>query len=151
MKCLAVLLLAAAACGPKSSSATLPGDDTTAVSVLPDVPFEELDHEQRIQFMKEQVVPTMRPLFQQHDPGKFADFDCRTCHGDGADKGEFHMPNDQLPKLNFADMSKLEKRDVDWMTSTIKPTMAKLLREPEYSPEVPQGFGCAGCHPVEGA
>jgi cytochrome c551/c552 len=139
MKCVALgsLLLAAAACGPKSAPAN---------AVLPDVPFEQLDHDQKIQFMKESVVPTMAPLFQAHDGEKFADFGCKTCHGEAADRGHFHMPNDKLPKLNLADMSKYKQRDIDFMANEIKPTMAKLLREPEYSEAEPQGFGCLHCH-----
>jgi len=148
--CLALALIVAAACGSKSaSSSTTPGGGEATV-VLPDVPFEQLDHEQKIAFMKQKVVPAMAPLFQQHDPEEFKDFGCKTCHGEGAAKGEFHMPSDALPKLNFQDMSKFDKADIEWMSNVIKPEMAKLLQEPEYSPENPQGFGCMHCHSVEG-
>lgn len=146
MKLLAVLfLLVAAACGPKPGGST-PG----ATGVLPDVPFDQLDHDQRIAFMKEKVVPTMAPLFQKHDPDKYKGFDCRSCHGKAADKGEFHMPNDALPKLNFADMSKYKPADIEWMKVDIKPAMARLLRDAEFSPDNPQGFGCLHCHIAEG-
>ena len=146
---LSSLLLAA--CGSKSSSTTTPTGEGqgSAVAALPDVPFEDLDHDQQIQFMKERVVPTMAPLFQQHDAEEFKDFGCKTCHGPGAEKGEFEMPNNELPKLTFADMSKFKKEDIEWMSKVIKPEMAKLLKEPEYSPENPEGFGCGHCHPVE--
>jgi hypothetical protein len=117
-----------------------------ATAVLPDVPFENLDHDQRIQFMKQVVVPTMKPLFQEHKPGQYGKFGCKTCHGDDADRGEFHMPSDKLPKLNFADMSKFQERDIDWMKNVVKPTMARLLKEPEHSQDNPKGFGCLHCH-----
>jgi hypothetical protein len=147
MKLLAVVLfVATAACGQKPGGTT-PGG---ATGVLPDVPFEQLDHDQRIQFMKEKVVPTMSALFQKHDPEKYKGFDCKTCHGKAAEKGEFHMPNDGLPKLNFSDMSKFKPADIEWMKSEIKPQMAKLLREPEFAPDNPQGFGCLHCHTAEG-
>lgn len=150
MKYLVLLVpVVAAACGSTPSTSTTTSGGGGATAVLPDVPFEELDHDQRIEFMKQTVVPTMMPLFQQHDPEEFKDFGCKTCHGEGADQGEFHMPNDGLPKLNFADMSKFEPEEVEWMTRTIKPTMAQLLREPEYSEQNPQGFGCLHCHGTE--
>src|SRR5437870_4825112 len=76
--------LLAAACGSKSpSSTTTPtgggggGSGEVAAKPLPDVPFDNLDHDQRIQFMKEKVVPTMEPLFKAHDATKFADFGCK--------------------------------------------------------------------------
>lgn len=122
------------------------GGEGGATVVLPDVPFEQLDHDQRIAFMKQVVVPEMKPLFQNHNPGKYAKFGCRTCHGPDADKGLFHMPSDAVPKLNFADMSRFQEVDIEWMKNEIKPTMARLLKEPEHSAENPQGFGCLHCH-----
>lgn len=116
-----------------------------AREVLPDVPFALLDHDQRVQFMKERVVPVMKPLFVQHDAHEFADFGCKTCHSEA---GRFEMPNAELPRLDFTDMSKHDARDVEWMTTVVQPTMAKLLRVPERSPDRPDGFGCAHCHPL---
>lgn len=145
-------LVLAAACGGSKTPATATtggGGTGSAMAVLPDVPFEKLDHDQQIQFMKEVVVPTMTPLFQQHDAKKFAEFGCKTCHGEGAEKGEFDMPNPKLPKLNFKDMSKFKKEDLEWMGKVIKPEMAKLLKEPEYSDATPDGFGCVHCHTAE--
>jgi len=157
MKLLAAFasLVLATACGSKAPATTTTaggggGSAGSATPVLPDVPFEKLDHDQQIQFMKEVVVPTMGPLFQAHDPKEFAEFGCKTCHGPGAEKGEFDMPNPGLPKLNFADMSKHKKEDLEWMGKVIKPQMAKLLKEPEYSAENPTGFGCGECHTIEG-
>ncbi len=155
MKLLAVLasLVVAAACGSKTPATTTTGgggDLGSASPVLPDVPFEKLDHDQQIQFMKEKVVPAMAPIFKDHDAKEFAEFGCKTCHGDGAEKGEFDMPNPNLPKLNFADMSKYKKEDLEWMGGQVKPTMAKLLQESEYTPENPTGFGCLNCHTAEG-
>ena len=156
-----IAALLVAACGSKSSSsATTPGHDHdhmagsgssawTPGSPLPDVPFDSLDHEQRIQFMKEKVVPTMEPLFKNHDAKKFAEFGCKTCHGEGADAGKFDMPNEKLPKLFGPSMDKFKKEDVEWMGKEIKPTMAALLQQPEMSKENPKGFGCLECHTAE--
>lgn len=141
-----VLVVLVTSCGSKQT----PSSGTAAGAPLPDVPFEQLNHDQQIEFMKTKVVPAMEPIFKQHDAQEFADFSCKTCHGDAADQGEFHMPNDKLPKLNFADMSKWKKEDVEWMSNVVKPTMAKLLKEIEASKENPEGFGCLNCHMPEG-
>lgn len=139
-----LLLVVLVSCGSKQTPSSAAGTQ------LPDVPFEQLNHEQQIEFMKTKVVPTMEPIFKNHDPEEFADFSCKTCHGDGAEKGEFHMPNPELPKLNFADLSKWKKEDLEWMGKVVKPTMAKLLGETEATQENPEGFGCLHCHTQEG-
>ena len=146
-----ILLFAAAACGSKSPAPTTPKpDEGSAAVVLPDVPFDKLDHEQKIAFMKQNVMPAMKPLFQNHNPKDFAKFGCVTCHGEQAKDGHFDMPNPKLPKLNFADMSKFKKEDVEWMGKEIEPTMGKILNLPLYSKENPTGFGCLNCHTQEG-
>lgn len=146
-------LVFAAACGSKSSTENTTPIDPNADSgnadvVLPDVPFDQLDHDQQIEFMKTKVMPTMGPIFKNHDAKEFAEFGCKTCHGPGAEKGEFVMPNSDLPVLDFKDTSKYEKADLEWMSNEVKPTMAKLLGEPEYSQENPTGFGCGNCHTI---
>jgi hypothetical protein len=145
-----VLLLAA--CGGSSAPTTTPStpkEEPAKVVVLPDVPFEKLDHEQRIEFMKQKVVPVMKPIFQSHDATKYAEFSCVTCHGKQALEGHFDMPSTETPKLNFKDMSKWKPADLEWMGKVVKPTMAKLLGEAEYTPENPTGFGCLNCHTAE--
>jgi hypothetical protein len=153
MKLFVAVVLFAAACGSKSPSATTTptAGEGSAVVVLPDVPFEKLDQDQRIAFMKQKVMPAMKPLFQNHDPKDFAEFGCVTCHGDQAKEGHFDMPNPKLPKLNFNDMSKFKKEDLEWMGKEIEPTMGKVLNLPLYSKDNPKGFGCLACHTLEGA
>lgn len=149
---LAALVLFAAACGsskPAETTTTTPVTEKPAEVVLPDVAFDQLDHDQKIEFMKHKVVPTMAPIFKNHDPQEFAEFGCVTCHGKQAKDGHFDMPSTDLPKLNFKDMSKFKKEDLEWMGKEVKPAMAKLLGEAEYTPENPTGFGCQDCHVVE--
>ncbi|HUJ62636.1 MAG TPA: hypothetical protein VLX92_29240 [Kofleriaceae bacterium] len=143
MKLLVCLVLVIGACGSKPPE---PAQPTQATATLPDVPFDKLDHDQQVEFMKQKVVPTMKPIFQNHDAQKFAKFGCQTCHGPGAAQGKFDMPNPELPKLNFSDMSKFKKEDIEWMEKQVKPTMAKLVQMPEYSQDNPKGFGCLACH-----
>jgi hypothetical protein len=148
---LLAILAFTAACGSKSPSTTTtpkPADDSATV-VLPDVPFDKLDHDQRIAFMKQKVVPQMKPIFQNHNAKTFAEFGCRTCHGEQAKEGHFDMPNPKLPKLNFNDLSKFKKEDLEWMGKEVMPTMAKILDQPVYSKDNPKGFGCLECHTQE--
>jgi mono/diheme cytochrome c family protein len=142
-------VLFAAACGSKSPAPAAPAGE--AEVVLPDVAFDKLDHEQRIAFMKQKVMPAMTPIFQHHDPKDFAEFGCKTCHGPDAKERKFEMPNPGLPKLNFKDLSKFKKEDLEWMGKEVMPTMAKLLGEEPYSDANPKGFGCLECHTQEGA
>lgn len=146
------ILLLAAACGSKAAPATTTTDQPKQVTLPEGVPFDQLDQDQRIEFMKQKVVPAMQPIFQNHDPKEFAEFGCKTCHGEQAAEGHFDMPNPGLPKLNFKDpaaMAKFSKEDLEWMSKEVKPMMAKLLSEPEFTPENPNGFACTGCHTTE--
>ena len=43
------------------------------VVALPDLPFDKLEHDQRIEFMKQKVMPVMKPIFQNHDAKDFAE------------------------------------------------------------------------------
>jgi mono/diheme cytochrome c family protein len=94
-------------------------------------------------------VPAMEPIFKKHDAQEFAEFGCQTCHGKQAAQGHFDMPNPDLPKLNFNDMSQFKPEDIEWMKTEVKPAMAKLLEEEEFTPENPKGFGCQDCHVTE--
>jgi cytochrome c553 len=149
MKLLAMVLLAAA-CGSRAPTTTSPstGDATAA---LPDVPFGDLDYDQRVVFMKQRVVPTMKPLFLNHDAAKYAEFGCPTCHGDSARAGDYEMPNPKLPRLDLENLGKHEAEYVEWMSREILPAMARLVREPMYSEANPDGFSCLRCHTEEGA
>jgi hypothetical protein len=140
------LVFAALGCSGKPSGSRAP----RAVAVLPDVPYEMLDHDQRVQFMKERVVPAMKPLFQRHDAQEFADFGCKTCHGDAAAAaGDWHMPSHELPAVDFANLDRHDRRDLDWMRDDILPAMARLLGEKPIGRHSPDGFGCLRCHPAE--
>src|ERR1700749_572091 len=96
----AILLVALiAACGGKSTPAattTPAAAGPTAEATpkpLPDVPFDQLDQDQRANLKKEKVAPAMKPVFQNHDPKMYAEFGCKTCHGKEVEKGHFDMPN----------------------------------------------------------
>jgi hypothetical protein len=131
-----LVLAGLVACG---SPARVPVVPERAVEVLPDVPFADLDREQRIQLMKTHVVPAMTPVFQRHEPTKFAVVDCKTCHAEG----NWQMPNAELPQLDLSDLGEFDPRDVEWMKTEVIPAMRGVLRDPELR--------CGRCHPLRGA
>jgi hypothetical protein len=152
MKVLAALLLIAAcggSKGPVASTTTSPASSVPAKPTLPDAKFEDLDPDQKAEFMKQKVVPAMEPIFKNHDAKRYAEFGCATCHGKQVKDGHFDMPSTDLPKLEFKAMSKWDKADLDWMRNEVKPAMAKLLSRTEYSEANPTGFGCGNCHTTD--
>jgi len=130
--------LLAGACGSR------PAPETTTPSSS-ETSFAQLDLDHQIAFMKTVVVPAMKPVFQDHDAEKFREFGCTTCHGEGANVGDFDLPNGKLPKLDFSDLSRYQSRDLDWMQRQVKPTMARLLGIPEAD-DPKQGLSCLTCH-----
>lgn len=143
MRASLAVLVFLVACGSKAPATAPPGGAEVA---LPDVPFDKLDHDQRIAFMKQKVVPAMTPVFQHHDAQDFAEFGCQTCHGAQAKDGHFDMPNPGLPKLDFQHMEDYKQADLEWMGKEVMPTMARLLGREPYSDANPTGFGCLACH-----
>lgn len=100
-------------------------------------------------FMREHVVPAMRPVFRAASATRYADFDCITCHGPA-----FKAPQEVLPKLTMKDgnlTAFAEQPDVaKFMAEQVVPNMAKALGQPPFDMKTGQGFGCTGCHAVEG-
>ncbi|HEY0255456.1 MAG TPA: hypothetical protein VGC41_28200 [Kofleriaceae bacterium] len=122
----------------------------SAAAVAAGWDFDKLTHEEQMDFMKKQVVPTMKPLFQKFDPKHYANFGCKTCHGKDPQKSKFKMPTPDLPKLDFEALKagKQKPEIAKWMGGTVEPEMAKLLQRPVYDPKAPDEhqFGCLGCH-----
>ncbi len=129
------------------------GDDATdaGAAAASDFDFDKLSHDDKVAFMKEKVMPAMKPLFRKFDPKHFARFTCKTCHGKDPKKVKYKMPSKDLPELDF-DAIKAGKEDpkaIEFMSKTVKPEMAKLLNLPEMTESQPKGFGCLGCHTLK--
>jgi hypothetical protein len=110
--------------------------------------MSKADHKQ---YMKDIVLPKMKPLLQTFDPKKFEKVNCVTCHGNGARTGEFKMPNPDLPKLpasreGWDSLNANKAKMMEFMSKTMKPTMADLLGMKPYDPKTGTGFGCGDCH-----
>jgi hypothetical protein len=126
----------------------------SATPTTPPAPtaWKDMNHDQKIEFMKAKVMPAMMADFQAFDAKKFKDFTCATCHGPGAKEGKFKMPNDKLPKLSPADNFKKhakQKAMLDFMMQKVTPTMTSLLGAQPFDPKSMQGFGCGGCHVMQ--
>ncbi len=148
-----VLVLALFGCGGGSSSSTSGssgGSDTsggdTATTTWP--AYADMTPEQRGHYMAEVVVPTMRPIFQERDATRYADFGCATCHGANAHDVQFRMPNGVHP-LSHADIMatfQSSEPSATWMTQRVWPEMARLVGEPQFDPQTGAGFRCTNCH-----
>jgi hypothetical protein len=112
--------------------------------------FDAMSHGQKMAFMKSTVFPKMKAEFQSFDASDYADFTCKSCHGSGASNGTFKMPNPDLPKLDvahgFAKDKAAHPKTMDFMLQKVKPEMAQMLGQAEYSESNPSGFGCLECH-----
>lgn len=130
-----LLSITAAACRPKP-------DDIAG----PEKPWEEMSYEARQAYMASQVLPYMKKRFQEHDPERFADFGCPTCHGSGAETGTYEMPNPELPVLdrkNFREEhQKKHPEMVQFMWEHVEIEVATLLGK-----RTGRGsFNCRSCH-----
>ena len=129
--------------GSGSGSATASGSGSGSAAF----DFDKLTYDEKRDFMRNHVVPTMKPMFQKFDGKKYAAFGCKTCHGKDPQGKKYKMPSADLPKLDFAAIQagKQEPETAKFMAETVKPEMAKLLQQPEMT-ETTDGFGCLECH-----
>ncbi|MCC6901852.1 MAG: hypothetical protein IT377_22975 [Polyangiaceae bacterium] len=116
--------------------------------------WKDMSHDQKVELMKTVVMPKMGEVFKAFDAKKYAEITCATCHGAGAKEGKFQMPNAKLPKLDskdgFAKHMKKNEKVTKFMMEKVTGEMAAALGVPAFNPETKQGFGCGGCHLMEG-
>ena len=124
----------------------MPADSTSVV-------WEKMSFEERKDYMKKVVMPTMKEEFVAFDSTRFTAMNCRTCHGSGVKDGDFKMPNSRIAKLtmNFEEMAHDNPHYMEFLGKVVKPRMAALLGMQPYSHENPTGFGCQSCHMFEEA
>lgn len=154
-----LLFLLATACGGSSpqpvepTAPAIPSAPTTTASAAPTPApptawSADMPKEQKKAFMKANVLPNMKPVFQSANPTRYADFGCTTCHGP-----EYKDPHEYLPRLTMKDgkiTAFAEKPEIaKFMAEHVVPTMASAMGMPRFDPKTGQGFGCHGCHPVD--
>lgn len=115
--------------------------------------WDKWSHEQKLAYMKSAVMPKMHDLFASFNADRYANMNCKTCHGGGAADGSFKMPNPDLPKLpkTPAGFQKIAKdkdkgKVLTFMKEQVVPTMAQLVGEQPFDMKTGKGFGCMECH-----
>jgi hypothetical protein len=134
-----------------AGSGSAAGSGAGSAVAAADFDFDKLSKEDKIKFMKQKVMPAMKPVFQKFDAKEFGNFTCKTCHGKDPQGTKYKMPSKDLPALDF-DALKAGKEDpkmVEFMSKVVKPEMAKLLNEQEMTETNPTGFGCLHCHQMK--
>jgi hypothetical protein len=125
----------------------------------PAVAWKDMNYDQKYKYMKLEVQPTMKPIFQAFDGKKFKTFNCQTCHGEDGPERKYKMPSNgihPLPDSKEGFEAKL-KTEPDWskwtsfMAGKVEPAMGKLLNVPVFNPQKPVegAFSCNKCHKLE--
>lgn len=137
------------ACGGKGASS-----DAEAPGAAPksETPWRDKTREEKLEWMALAVLPRMKTLFVEYDAEKYADFDCKTCHGADMELVDYEMPNALFSLSKQDPIEAAREYDAEmtaFMVRTVTPEMARLLdRNVTRAPGGP-GFGCLGCHPAE--
>jgi hypothetical protein len=140
-----------ASCGGAQAPAGPPPPPPSTQAAPTSVAWKDMNHEQRLDFMKKDVLPKMKAEFVGFDAKRYGEMNCVTCHGDSAKDGTFKMPNPKLPKLpgdeaGFKKVAQQKPDAVKFMSGKVVPEMAKMLGEEPFNPQTHQGFGCFECH-----
>src|ERR1019366_9546902 len=104
------------------------GVTDTVVTADSVIDWDKMSKAERKQYMKEVVLPKMKPIMYDFGSKKFADVKCVTCHGAGARNSQFKMPNPELTKLpnsreGFEKLMKEKPLWMEFMGKTMKPSM----------------------------
>jgi hypothetical protein len=148
---LAAFALGLSACGstPAAEPAT-PNATAQSVEIPEAWDMTKMSLEQQVEYMKQKVVPALGPVFQAASAEHYADFGCKTCHGP-----ENKPPKEFLPHLTFKDGTLTEFQTAaevsKFMAEKVVPAMATAFGAKPYNPETHEGFGCNGCHAIDGA
>jgi hypothetical protein len=143
--------LAALGCDRLSSEPRAPdrteqdsGLETRYDTALDPGSWDDMSFDERKQFMRDVVLPTVAPLLSEFDAQRFAAVSCKTCHGSGVQAGDFALPSPDVPALDnqalknpSAELAPI----VDFMRNVLKPTMSDLLGKRDMA-----ALRCSTCH-----
>ncbi|MCA9531346.1 MAG: hypothetical protein KC543_14555, partial [Myxococcales bacterium] len=111
----------------------------------PEQPWAQMGFKDREMYMIGKVLPIAEEIFEQHDPKRFANFQCEDCHGEDMKARNYAMPSPTMfavpePGTDaYARMTKAYPDMVPFMEHTVTPTIGQILGV--------QPFTCADCHP----
>jgi hypothetical protein len=117
----------------------------------PTGPWTTMSHDQKLAYMKSYVLPTEQGLFSTFDSARYGTFDCKSCHGRGADDGSYRMPNPDLPKVAggseyYRVLAAKDPKMLSFMSKTVVPETAKVLGVQPFDMESHTGFSCYQRH-----
>ncbi len=148
----AFIVLSSSACAGSAQLAETP----SAEAPRPPRAWAEMSHDERQEWMVNEVLPRMTTVFAEYDHNRYEGFGCRNCHGPNAREEAFRMPSPSLPALyptgspEQRQMVREYPEGVRCMFNRVVPTMQTLLGAPEYDAATGQGFSCYSCHPHAG-
>jgi hypothetical protein len=121
-------------------------DDDDAAPYVQPAPWDDLDEDQRLEFMRELFEPQMREVFQGFDGMEFEEFKCETCHGTDMEEADYAMPNGLIPldnRGNPAEPSYRAEEMEELMDDEVVPLGQELLEQPDAGQNQ---WGCFACH-----
>lgn len=140
----------APAAGASSDSPGEAKAPPAAATAPPAAWSDTFSHDEKVAFMKAPFAPALGSVFKGHDATRFANFDCKTCHGPDSKP----QPRDFLPHLTLTADGKgiaelTSKPELSKFMVEVELAAAKAFGKPPYDVKTGQGFGCAGCHAVD--
>jgi len=112
--------------------------------------WAQMDHAERVDHMAKTVEPRLAAKFREWDAERYADFDCATCHGEGANDGTYAMPNPDLPHLEEKGLFKKHRKEqpeaVKFMWKVVEAEVADAMGL-TYGPK--GDIACWTCHVVD--
>ncbi len=128
-----------------------PTEHPSAIAALgltpPEVPWDQMSGADREMYMVGKVQPIMEEVFRTHDPERYPEIQCETCHGADMRELEFRMPSQRMYRIpregTPAYQAMLDNfgPTVRFMKEEVTPKMAAIMGQPDLS--------CASCHPTE--
>ena len=114
--------------------------------------WADMDASERRAYMDEVVFPTMRDLFIEHDPDRYAGFSCQSCHGQDPEASGHAMPAflGALPLEGTLEAAEARNPEMTaFMTGEVFPVFVELLGETKFAHDTNEdGYRCTGCHLV---
>lgn len=112
--------------------------------------WEKMNTEQRKEHMKNVVLPRAGAIFQEWRPSQYTAIDCTLCHRDVENTGNFHMPNNHLPRLSGEVLLGPERtrypETTELKLNRLVPVMSEALGVKSFNIITRRGFGCYSCH-----